>query len=62
MIWQDTAGVQHAFGDYYTGGEQALFLNYRYYFNCWRLRDHNGIAPYLLVFFRDGKIYQHYDQ
>ena len=61
MIWQDTAGVQHAFGDYYTGGEQAIFLNYRYYFNFRRLRDKKGIAPYLLAFLRDGKIYQHYD-
>src|SRR5580704_8806540 len=25
----DTAGVQHAYGDNYTGGEQAIFLNYR---------------------------------
>jgi len=57
----DTAGVQHAFGDYYAGFEKALFLNYRYYFNFRRLREKKGVAPYLLVFFRDGKIYQHFD-
>jgi hypothetical protein len=57
----DTAGVQHTTGSFYNGSEKALFLNYRYYLNCRRLRDRKGAAPYLLFFLRDGKIYQHYD-
>jgi hypothetical protein len=57
----DTAGVVHDFGAYYTGLEKALFLNYRYYFNFQRLREKQGIAPYIVAFLRYGKIDQHYD-
>jgi hypothetical protein len=57
----DTAGVQHAFGNFYNGFEKAIFINYRYYFKSSTLRRKKGIAPYLLAFLRDGKIYQHYD-
>ena len=57
---QDTAGVTHDFGDYYHSNERAIFLNYRYYFNCAQLRK-DGIIPYILVFGRYGKLDQHYD-
>jgi hypothetical protein len=57
----DTAGIMHSVSPYYHSGEKALFLNYRYYFNCKKLREQLGIIPYALVFLRYGKIDQHYD-
>lgn len=57
----DTSGVQHAIGDYWHSFERAIFFNYRYYFSFQRLREHKGIAPYLLAFVRYGKIDAAYD-
>lgn len=57
----DTSGVQHAIGDYWHSWERAVFLNYRCYFGFQRLRERKGIAPYMVVFLRYGKLDQYYD-
>ncbi len=56
----DTAGVQHATGEYWHSWEKAIFLNYRYYFREKDGRE-DGIAPYIVGFLRYGRIDRYYD-
>jgi hypothetical protein len=56
----DTAGVEHATGKYFSSAESAVLVDYRYYFSLQRLRK-KGVVFYTLAYVRLGHISRHWD-
>lgn len=58
---KDPATNQYVPGPRVYDVNRAVFLNYRYYLNCFKWRDERGFTPYLQTFLRYGKVHSYFE-